>query len=169
MEKGRIIKEAHPLLVASINKYGKSKDEFEDLYQEGVVRILELLEEFDESKGVNLFYYLKLNLKFFYLNYGRYEKKTISLNTPAAEGVELWELIEDDSPGVEDIVVGNMVANDIYKAIDKLNKEEKYIIEELFIKSRTLDALAKELKISRTTLFRKKESIIKKVKMHSIL
>ncbi|MGI6235812.1 MAG: sigma factor, partial [Christensenellales bacterium] len=51
MDKRRIIEKVHPLIVASINKYAIGKGEFEDLYQEGIVKILELLKEFDEDKG----------------------------------------------------------------------------------------------------------------------
>ncbi len=164
MEKERILKEAHPLIVASINKYAKDKDEFEDLYQEGAMRVLELLEKFDESRGVSIFYYLKLHLKFFYLNYGRYDKKTVSLNTPVFEGSELGDLIMDEKPGVEKTVLDSLARENANKALKSLPGEDKYIIEELFIRCRTLNDLAKELAISRTSLFRRKEKILRHLK-----
>ena len=150
----------HPLIVASINKYAGGKDEFEDLYQEGVTRVLELLDVYDEGKGVNVFYYLKLHLKYFYLNYGRYDKKTISLNTPVYEGLEMGDLIIDEKPEVEKTVLDSMTRENVYKALKELPEEDRYIIEELFMKCRTLNDLAKELVISRTSLFRRKERIL---------
>ena len=160
MEKERILKDVHPLIVASINKYAGGKDEFEDLYQEGVTRVLELLDVYDEGKGVNVFYYLKLHLKYFYLNYGRYDKKTISLNTPVYEGLEMGDLIIDEKPEVEKTVLDSMTRENVYKALKELPEEDRYIIEELFMKCRTLNDLAKELVISRTSLFRRKERIL---------
>ena len=120
MDKRGIIEKAHPLIIASINKYAISKGEFEDLYQEGVVRILEALEEYDEEKGVNLFYYLKLQLKFFYLNYGRYEKQVTSLNVPIDEELELIDLMADECTSIEDIVIGKLASQDVIKALQTL-------------------------------------------------
>lgn len=164
MDKRRIIEKAHPLIIASINKYAASKGEFEDLYQEGVVVILEALEEYDEEKGVNLFYYLKLQLKFFYLNYGRYEKQVTSLNIPIDEELELIDLMADEGTSIEDIVIGKLTMQDTIKALQTLEHEEKYMVEQLILKGRILDDLAKELGISRTTLYRRKESVLKKIR-----
>ena len=166
MDKRRIIEKVHPLIVASINKYAIGKGEFEDLYQEGIVKILELLKEFDEDKGVNIFYYLKLNLRFFYLNYGRYERETVSLNTPISEGTELKDMIMDEGQRVEDIALQKLYVEYAYKAIQELKHEDRYIIHQLIIKGKTLDAVAKDLGISRTTLFRRKETAIKRMREH---
>lgn len=163
MEKERIIKDAHPLIVSLINKYAIGKGEFEDLYQEGVVKIMELLKEFDESRGVNLFHYLKLHLKFFYLNYGRYDRKTVSLNVLINEGIELGELLIDENTDIEAEVIDRLDKQYLKMALLKLSDGDRYIIEQLFIRRKTLDTLAKELKISRTSLFRKKEKVLKKL------
>lgn len=164
MEKRRIIEKAYPLIVASINKYAIGKGEFEDLYQEGVVKILELLGDFDKDKGVNIFYYLKLHLRYFYLNYGRYEKQTISLNIPTCDGIELGDLIIDENINIEETIIKEMALEDLHKALDKLSESDRYIIKELYLKGRTLDLLSKELDISRTSLFRKKEKVLKTMK-----
>lgn len=164
MEKEKILKDIHPLIVSSINKYAQGKDEFEDLYQEGVVVVLDLVNNFDEGKGVNMLYYLKLYLKFFYLNYGRYDKKTVSLNVENHEGLELGDLIADEKPGVEEVVIAGLIKEAMCGLVMSLSVEERYIIEELFVKNRTLNDLSKELNISRTSLFRKKEAILHQLK-----
>lgn len=161
MEKEKILNEVHPLIVSSIIKYAKDKDDFEDLYQEGVIKVLDLLSEFDSDKGANLFYYLKLYLKLFYQNYGRYGKKVVSLNILTNEGLELGDLIADKGLGVEETVMVKLARERVRQTISRLPKEERYIIEELYAKDRTLDELAKELGISRTSLFRKKTAILK--------
>lgn len=131
------------------------------MYQEGVIKVLDLLSEFDSDKGANLFYYLKLYLKFFYQNYGRYGKKVVSLNTLTNEGLELGDLIADKGLGVEETVMVKLTRERVRQTISRLPKEERYIIEELYAKDRTLNELAKELGISRTSLFRKKTAILK--------
>lgn len=163
MDKAKILEEAHPLIISSINKYAKSKGEFEDLYQEGALAVLEALGKYEQSKGVNMFYYLKLQLKFFYLNYERYEKKTVSLDEPIGEGISLVDTLTDVSSDVEDIVFANWEREEAYKAIRGLAAEERYIIEQSIMHRRTLDDLAKGLGISRTTLFRRKNQILDKL------
>ncbi|MCQ1528550.1 sigma-70 family RNA polymerase sigma factor [Lutispora saccharofermentans] len=163
MDKAKILEEVSPLIISSINKYAKSKGEFEDLYQEGALAVLESLDKYEQSKGVNIFYYLKLQLKFFYLNYERYGKKTVSLDEPIGEGISLADTLTDESSDVEDIVFANYESQEAYKALQDLAREERYIIEQSIIYRRTLDDLAKELGMSRTTLFRRKSKILDKL------
>lgn len=161
MDKNTILEKAHPLIISSINKYALSKGEFEDLYQEGVIVILESLDKYDDSKAANIFYYLKNQLKYFYLNYGRYNKKTVSINEPIAEGLELGDTLTDESNSIEDVLLLSAEIEEAIKALLDLDYEDKYIIEESIIKQRTLGDLAKELGISRTTLFRRRRNILK--------
>jgi len=163
MDKKTILEKAHPLIVSSINKYALSKDEFEDLYQEGVIVILESIEKYDESRGVDLFCYLKMQLKYYYLNYGRYNKKTISIYEPVGEGIDIADTLVDESSSIEDILLSSFELKEAYNSLMDLSYEDRYIVEESIIRQRTLDDLAKELGISRTTLFRKKKGIIKRL------
>ena len=161
MDRRRIIEDAHPLIIASIKKYAIWKDEFEDLYQEGALKILELLEEYDDEKGVDIFYYLKLHLRFFYLNYARYEKDLLSLNTSCGDGVSFEETLVDDGASVQDMILEKMNNESLYKLIENLEDEESYIIKQLYFERKTLDTLSKELGISKSKLFRKKDKILK--------
>jgi len=163
MDKKTILEKAHPLIVSSINKYALSKDEFEDLYQEGVIVILESIEKYDESRGVDLFCYLKMQLKYYYLNYGRYNKKTISIYEPVGEGIDIADTLVDESSSIEDILLSSFELKEAYNSLMDLSYEDRYIVEESIIRQRTLDDLAKELGISRTTLFRKKKDIVKRL------
>lgn len=160
MDKKTILEKIHPLIVSSINKYALSKDEFEDLYQEGFLTILESLDKYDASKGVDLFYYLKIQLRFFYLNYGRYKRKTVSLNEPIGEDIVLMDTLIDQHSNVEEIVLSRWEARAAYEALKKLDNEDKYIITQSIMMRRTLDELSKELGISRTTLFRRRNKIL---------
>lgn len=163
MDKKTILEKAHPLIVSSINKYALSKDEFEDLYQEGVIVILESIEKYDESRGVDLFCYLKMQLKYYYLNYGRYNKKTISIYEPVGEGIDIADTLVDESSSIEDILLSSFELKEAYNSLMDLSYEDRYIVEESIIRQRTLDDLAKELGINRTTLFRKKKDIVKRL------
>ncbi|NLM42723.1 MAG: sigma-70 family RNA polymerase sigma factor [Clostridiales bacterium] len=163
MDKKTILEKAHPLIISSINKYALSKDEFEDLYQEGVLMVLELLDKYDGSKGVDLFYYLKVQLRFFYLNYERYKKKTMSLNEPIGDDIVLMDTLIDQHSNAEEIMISKWEYKTVYKAFQSLDSEDKFIIEQSIIMKRTLDDLAKELGISRTTLFRRRRKILERI------
>ena len=65
-DREKIIKDFSPLIKASIKKYFANYISYEDAYQDGVVKILELLDNYKGGGKVSLECYLKYQLKFLY-------------------------------------------------------------------------------------------------------
>lgn len=164
MNSEELIKKAHPLIIASINKYAKGKDDFYDLYQEGVAYILETIASFDETRGITIFSYLKTMLRYFYLNYGRYKKETVSLNIKINEDTELMDLILDNDSFVFDKVVEKMQRSALRQALLELEAFEIELLYLLFVKNETLSAVAKKLGTSKSTVFNRKTELILKLR-----
>lgn len=165
MNQETIFKDAHPLVVSSIKKYALSKGEWNDLYQEGMLHLLEVLPKFDEASGVTVFAYFKSSLKYFYLNYGRYAKQYSSLNRIIDdEGNELIDLIGDDYVAFDEKLIQEEQIRVLKEAINELNEEEKHLLYLLYHKAMTLDEAAKALNLSISAVFRKKEKILKKLR-----
>ncbi|QXM05159.1 sigma factor [Crassaminicella indica] len=76
--KEEMLKKLKPLIFVSIKKYYFGNEEWNDLLQEGAVKILNEIERFDEAKGVPFLGYIKLQLKFFYMEKRKKVRKEIS-------------------------------------------------------------------------------------------
>lgn len=48
-----LLESLEPLIISSIRKYYYRPNEFEDLMQDGRVKVLECLEDFDPTRGVH--------------------------------------------------------------------------------------------------------------------
>ncbi len=65
-DRKKIIEDFSPLIKASIKKYFANYISYEDAYQDGVVKILELLESYKDGGKVSLECYLKYQFLFFF-------------------------------------------------------------------------------------------------------
>ena len=165
MNQETIFKNAHPLVVSSIKKYALSKGEWSDLYQEGMLHLLEILPNYDETSGVTVFAYFKSSLRYFYLNYGRYTKHCSSLNFIIdTEGNELIDLIGDEYVAFDEKLLQEEQIRSLRRALDGLEMEEKQLLHLIYDKAMTLDEAAKALKLSISAVFRRKEKLLKKLK-----
>ena len=72
--------------------------------------------------------------------------------------------IVDENVDIEKIIETKMRIEDLYKAFDKLNKEEKEVIDSLYFKEMTIRDLAKEQQVSSKKIFNFKKKILKKLK-----
>lgn len=165
MNQEVILKNAYPLVVNSIKKYALSKGEWSDLYQEGMLHLLEILPNYDETSGVTVFAYFKSSLRYFYLNYGRYAKSYSSLNiTIDIEGNELIDLIGDEYIAFDEKLIQEEQIRSLRRAIGGLEMEEKQLLNLIYDKAMTLNEAAKVLNVSVSAVFRRKEKLLKKLK-----
>ena len=72
--------------------------------------------------------------------------------------------IVDENVNIEKIIETKVRIEDLYKALNKLNKEEKEVIDSLYFKEMTIRDLAKELQVSSKKIFNFKKKILKKLK-----
>ena len=72
--------------------------------------------------------------------------------------------IVDENVDIEKIIETKMRIEDLYKALNKLNKEEKEVIDSLYFKEMTIRDLAKEQRVSSKKIFNFKKKILKKLK-----
>ena len=72
--------------------------------------------------------------------------------------------IVDENVNIEKIIETKVRIEDLYKALNKLNKEEKEVIDSLYFKEMTIRDLAKEQQVSSKKIFNFKKKILKKLK-----
>ncbi len=74
------------------------------------------------------------------------------------------EDIPDDNVDIENIIKTKMLIEDLYRAIDTLSDEEKYIVNSLFFEERTIRDVAKLKNVSSKKIFNLKHKILEKLK-----
>src|SRR5699024_4613845 len=93
--KEEILNRLEGLVINSIKKYYNNVHEYDDLIQEGNMVILESIASYDKRKGVYFLGYIKIMLRYSYLNNHK-KRQHLSLNVEAknGEGDELLNLLE---------------------------------------------------------------------------
>lgn len=153
---GEIIEAYRPLIISSIKRFCPISKEFSDLYNDGVVYLIESLSNFDPSRGFTFGAYIKSGLRIYYLDTLRYLMRYA------------------DSPDVEDYMAASDSLEDdffkdkdyasLYDAIGSLKSREREVIFLNFYKGFSLDEVAKELGISLRTVNRVKQTALDKMK-----
>lgn len=72
--------------------------------------------------------------------------------------------IADNTVDVEKIIETKMLIEDLYRALDSLNYEERKVIDSLYFKEMTIRDLAKEQQVSSKKIFNFRNKILKKLK-----
>ena len=72
--------------------------------------------------------------------------------------------IVDENVDIEKIIETKMRIEDLYQALEKLNDEERKVIDSLYFKEMTIRDLAKEQQVSSKKIFNFRNKILKKLK-----
>lgn len=166
--KEKLLFKLKPLILASIRRYYNKSKEYDDLIQEGYGLILEGIEEYNPDKNVYFLGYIKLKLKYHYLNKHK-EKQLYSLNEPIGDGeLEVLDLIEGDDISPLDNVIGKEEKIILINELNSLSKREKQIIIEFYINYLSLGEIADKLGISYRTVANTKSNGINKLKKRMV-
>jgi len=140
-----------PLILSYIKRYGRKDDDHEELLQEGYVKLLTLIYNYDESKGIPFLGYVKTWLRYFYLNYFRkmrniydpleYEVKTGHKTFPVTE------VLIDDSPTVLDQYIDKEDKRQLLKGLNELTPKQKEVIKLYYYKQLPFNEIAKKMGI----------------------
>ncbi|MBM7582614.1 RNA polymerase sporulation-specific sigma factor [Caldicoprobacter guelmensis] len=126
-----VINRLRPLVCSAIRRCGAGH-EWEDLYQEACLVVLECLRDFDPSRGVPFLVYVKKRMYFSLMNAARQRVSAISLDKEIeghdGDTCTLSDLIVDPQGNVEEAVEKSGEIRRLYSAIGKLSPKQKGII-----------------------------------------
>ena len=154
----KIIKDFSPLIKASIKKYFANYISYEDAYQDGVVKILELLESYKGGGKVSLECYLKYQLKFFYMQKFFKRKKetektfTKIYQTKDDETIEVLELVVDESADIEKEIETSELNKKVREIVSTLPQKQREVIEYKFYENLKNREIAEKMKIKEDTV-----------------
>lgn len=161
--KVELIKRLKPLIISSIERY-YSIGEYEELFQEGILLILESIIEYNPKHRVKFLGFIKSKLKYHYLNKNKLEKE-ISLNEEDENGIELLNKI-DSKIDIEDIIIEKYKIEYLYNLLNTLSKREKDIVYKYYIENKSLKEISNLLNIKYQTVANLKTIGINKLKKH---
>ena len=136
--KEEIIKMYYPLIVKEAKGVFLKEKTFEDLIQIGIVNLLKSIEKFDISRNCASFSsYILWSIKNGYRYLCRSEiryNSELSINKTTDDGYEFGDGILDSSINIENTFISDLISNNLYLALESLDKEEREIIEFLYLK-----------------------------------
>lgn len=140
--------------------------ESEDLEQIARMKIIEVIDKYDITTGANFTGFIDKVLKNTFngmLNKTDNVEHKASLNKVNEEGIELWEMLQDDF-NLENYIIGNEKIEKLNYILSKLSEEERKI---LFVSCSSYGGLkeyAKESGLSYATCRYRRDRVLDKVR-----
>lgn len=159
--KVKLLDMLEPLIRSSIKKYCPIFNEFDDLYSDGRAIVLSCIEDFDNKRS--FLKYVKLSLKYFYLNTYKYlmDVKSDVYDSPSDEEESLG-IFDTIDAGVD--IEGDFLESErlgiLKDAIDSLTPRQETVIRLFFYERLGLSEIADFLGISRWTVINLKRNAI---------
>ena len=157
-DREKIIEDFSPLIKASIKKYFANYISYEDAYQDGVVKILELLDSYKGGGKVSLECYLKYQLKFFYMQKFFKRKKenektyTKIYQTKDDETIEVLELVVDENADTQKEIETSEMNKKVREIVSTLPQKQRMVIEYKFYENLKNKEIAEKMKIKEDTV-----------------
>lgn len=150
--KEEIITRLQPLIISSIRKYYNKPNEYQDLMQDGNLKILECIGDYDGSKGVHFLGHVQTRLKYLYLDKHKIWIHS-SLNQTVGEGdVEIVDLLVSEDKDILESIVDGEDTGELRAALAKLTPRQRQIISLYYVEKMGIQEIADKLGISYRTV-----------------
>ena len=146
LAKEELLSRLKPLIVASIKKFYYGNEDIEDMVQEGYLKILCDLKTFDTERGIPFLGYLKLQLKYFFMEKGKknlYLESKIYRENTEAKGALIDLLAGDDD--IEKELLKSEELHSLGQAIENLSYRQKQIILLYFTRGLNMRQIASQI------------------------
>lgn len=159
-----IIERLQPLLISSIRRYYNKPKEYEDLMQEGNLKIIESINDYDKDRGVNFLGYIKLNIKYLYLDKHK-QRFHQSLNQEIGDGeTEIMDLLVGEEVDFLEEIIRNEDRIELEKALDLLTPRQREIVNLFYGKNMSIGDIAHRLGVSYRTIVNTKTRALEKMR-----
>ncbi len=159
-----IIQRAEKSIYAAMYKYAYRPFDTEELYAQGVLLVLECIQDYCPDRGVPFLAYVHTRLKYYYLQ-SRAEKRHLSLDAPLqdVEEATLLDSLEAEED-TEEAFLYKERKEAIQKAMEQLTKRERKCAEGYYFHHLSLSEIADSLGIAYRTAYNNKIRALKKLR-----
>ncbi|KNZ42519.1 sigma-70 family RNA polymerase sigma factor [Acetobacterium bakii] len=162
-----LIEAFRPLILSKIKQYGYDLGAREDYFSEGVLVLLECVENFDESLGVPFPGYLEKKLFYHFVNVAKRHQNLSSLDAVLPNGDStILDGLADDSMTIEGDYVHQEDLNALFEYLPRLRERQRWIIEEHYFKKRTFKEIGLRLGVSSNSLVKLHRRAIADLRTH---
>lgn len=159
-----IIEKLQPLVKGSIRRYYNKINEYEDLLQDGNIKILESIHSYEKSQGVHFLGYIKMNLKFLYLDKHKI-KLHDSLNQTTVDGeTEQIDLLVSEDLNLLDQVIEMETKVKLEQVLEGLSERQKQVVILYYFQKLKISEIADKLGISYRTVVNTKTKAIENMR-----
>lgn len=164
-----LIEHYQPLVVKVLSHWRAEESLLMDLVQEGIIGLIEAVENFCPQRGVAFSLYATHRIRGRMLNYLQKESKTsmVSIDTPrdyARGGVTIAESLQDSAPAVSEMAERSYLVEQLRVAMDKLPNKERLALSGVFLEDQEPRTVASCLQITPSHLSRLQKQGIRRIR-----
>lgn len=158
-----IINRLKPLIISSIKRYYNKPNEYEDLIQDGILKVLECIKDYDLSKEVHFLGYVKTMLKYLYLDKHKI-KVHHSLNEAVGDGEdELMDFLEAEDKEPLELILEKEDNKNLIEALSCLTERQRKVIILYYIENMKIGDISRCLRVSYRTVVNTKIRAMEKL------
>ena len=153
----QLIEQYQPLVVKALSPWrGGNEAILMDLVQEGIIGLIEAVENFQPERGVAFSLYAIHRIRGRMLNYLEKENKTVQ--------VALADTLTDSAPSVAETVERSFLVDQLHSAMGRLPSKERLALNGMFFEGQEPRQVASALQISPSHLYRLQQQGIRRVR-----
>jgi RNA polymerase sporulation-specific sigma factor len=162
-EKYKLAKSFEPLIKKCIRIYVQDKSYYEDAMQEGYITVFSCIKRYDINSAFPFAAYVKRSVIYSIRDFSKGIKSELSLNEESDEGGSLMDILQSDTDIEGDYLKGED-SERLKAAMDSLALEQRRVIEEFFLKNRSMREISKNKRCHYMSIVQLKDRAIKKLK-----
>ena len=152
----QLIEQYQPLVVKALSPWRGNEAILMDLVQEGIIGLIEAVENFQPERGVAFSLYAIHRIRGRMLNYLEKENKVVQ--------VTLAETLTDSAPSVAETAERNFLVDQLHSAMGRLPNKERLALNGVFFEEQEPKQVASTLQISPSHLYRLQQQGIRRVR-----
>jgi RNA polymerase sporulation-specific sigma factor len=165
--RSRIIESYQPLVYKIASRISGNEELFFDLIQEGMVGLIEAVENFDLKFAVKFSTFAQHRIRgrmIDFLKKLRRFKEPLEVALHEEEFSNFLTRIVDQQVNIEDEVALKMISSQVNQAISRLNPKEQKVIRDLYLLDKEPVTSATELNISLSYLYKIQKKALQRLR-----
>jgi RNA polymerase sporulation-specific sigma factor len=164
-----LIERYQPLVCKIITSLKPSEQVYLDLFQEGVVGLVEAVERFEPDRGFKFSTYATFRIRGRALTYLQKQSRKPQIMSESDQlALMLQNLVNELDDDPDEYVQNSFLLEKVYESIEELPEKERRAFEKVILKEEIPKEVAKEMRISRSYLSRLLKRAWKRLKVDLI-